>query len=72
MEFFKSLGQSLLIFNYLEAISKKLTALKRVNNYKNKKNQQKFYGIFKSLGQSLLKFNELEAISRELTTLLRG
>ena len=67
MEFFKSLGQSLLIFNYLETISKKLTALKSVNNHKNKKNKQKFYGLFKSSGRSLLKFNELEAISRQFT-----
>ena len=70
MHFFKSLGQSFLIFNDPAAISKQLAALmKRYKLKKNLKNQKKFYRFFKSLRLSFLKFNDPSAISKQLTTL---
>ena len=46
MDFFKSLGQSFLKFNDNEEISKRLTVLISVNNWKNWKNKKKFYHFF--------------------------
>ena len=46
VNFFKSLGQSFLKFNDNEEISKRLTLLISVNNWKNWKNKKKFYHFF--------------------------
>ena len=72
VNFFKSLRQFSLKFNYRQAISKKLTILIKCESVKKlKKKKKNSVNFFKSLRPFPLKFNDPEPVSKQLTMLIK-